>query len=555
MTAATRTNVIQSDDKTRSAVNSLNALANQLKSSPITYFNELSYAAASRVNNEAWHMSRIRSAHKSADSVFTLLLNSTGPLLNGFGDVTNPYIVAALRSSLIRVQTSSNKVLADAEKISLDVAKIRANSSLLLTPELISDFIDADAAQQITESLGVIRNALMITLSAVRDAGRLIIAHGSVHEILSRSFTSDSTTRNTAFNNFVNNYNRVRNNLLSSVATYRQAAATGINNFVSRVQSSYDDSIVRPNFERNQLQLVRTFADVVSTVLFNQTFFQDSFDGMRDEILETYSEEANFSLTETSSLSDMILELQRNKFVHNYSHCLDELVSEAQKSLNSITSKYAFCLNERTSGVVIVIPSTSTWLSVIRDNINLILQQLNACLSGQTSVAGRTAISDCIQVVSFHYLTFHLTELECFIVLLHFSFQNANNLEQYSIFLPNTVKMNVRTMVQSPPELFKRCIIIGPSRDPSHFKSTFNRCREEADGPSTLAPTDATTPTSTHAPDTTTTDPATEAPSTRVPTPSTTDDSTNPNPTAEPDEGSGYSEDVELLNGEFIKVN
>jgi hypothetical protein len=90
----------------------------------------------------------------------------------------------------------------------------------------------------------------------------------------------------------------------------------------------------------------------------------------------------------------------RTSFARNYSVCLNELVSEVQEELNTLTGRYSFCLDERTSSITIVIPSTNSWLSVIRDNVNFILQQLNACLNGQTSVAGRTATSDCIQSVS-----------------------------------------------------------------------------------------------------------------------------------------------------------
>lgn len=88
---------------------------------------------------------------------------------------------------------------------------------MLFTPEIIGDFIDYETAEQMTSSLGSIRNHLAILLSAIRDVGRLVGAHGSVHELLSRSFSRDTASRNSALSNFVNNYNRVRNNLISSV--------------------------------------------------------------------------------------------------------------------------------------------------------------------------------------------------------------------------------------------------------------------------------------------------------------------------------------------------
>jgi hypothetical protein len=397
--AASRNNVIQSDGKTKSAINGLNVLASQLRSSPVLFFNEIANAASSRTNNEAWHVSRIRSYYANHDAALRVLLNVTGPL-SGLSDVTNPNIVAIIHASLLQVQSHSRKVLSDAEEITQIISRIRANSSLLLTPDLLDSFIEETVSEEISSSLVLIRNSLSVLLLAVRDAGRLIVAHGSVHELLSRSYSRDTTTRNTALNNFVNNYNRVRNNLLASVVSYRQAAETGIYNFVARVQSTYQDNIVRPKFDEVQLPLVQSFASVITSKVYNQTFFQSSFDDMRDAIIDLFSDATNSSFSQGSEYREVILDLQRKSFVRRYSHCLDELVTEAQETSNSITNKYAFCLNERTSGIVVVIPSTSTWLSVIRDNINFILQQLNGCLNGQTSVAGRTATSDCIQFVS-----------------------------------------------------------------------------------------------------------------------------------------------------------
>lgn len=404
-TAASRQYVIANDDDTKMALSGIQVIASQMRNAPTAFFNDLLVAASSRSNNEAWHIARVRSSHANYDVALNVLLNATGPLssLNG---VVNPFVLSAIRSSLHRVKFESQVILCAAENITQDINKIRVNSSLLMTPELINDFIDRDAATKMTMALTTTRNNFAILLSAVRDVGRLVAARGSIHELLTRSFTKDTVSRNSALNNFVNNYNRVRNNLLSSVASYRQAAESGVSNFITRVQAMYDDTIVRPNFDKKQLPLVRAFGNVIVSKVYNQTFFQTSFDDMRDAILYSFSSATNSSLTRGSDLRDVILDLQRNSFVRRYSNCLNELVAEAQANSNTITSKYAFCLNERTSGIVVTIPSTSTWLSVIKDNINSVLQQLNSCLSGQTSVAGRTATSDCIQQVSGFSITF-----------------------------------------------------------------------------------------------------------------------------------------------------
>jgi hypothetical protein len=397
--AASRSNVIQSDADTRAAVNGLNLIASQLRSSPRLFFSELAYAAASRTNNEAWHFNRLRTNYASLQTSLKVLLNETGVVQN-LARVLSPEVVEAFHTSLEVIRKESTIVLESAERISRDVSSIRANSSLLLTPQLIGDFIDSSASKEIVSSLTSIRRHLAVLLLSVRDAGRLTTAHGSVHELLTRSATRDTTTRTTALNSFVNSYNLVRNNLIRDIESYRQAAETGIYNFITRVQSTYRDDIVRPKFDREQVQLITSFGKEISSRVYNTTFFASSFDSMRDKIFQTYTNAANSSLSRGSGYVDAILDLQRTSFSRRYPRCLDDLVTEAQQNSYSLTSKYTFCLNERTSGITVVIPGANSWLSVIRGNINSILSQLGSCLTGQTTVAARTATSDCIQFVS-----------------------------------------------------------------------------------------------------------------------------------------------------------
>lgn len=397
VSASSRNYVIQTDAATRSALVALSAVASQLRTAPSAFFNELAYAAASRTNNEAWHIQRLRRSHQTYVLQLENLSNSTDPL----AEVANPLIMQTIQSSLKRIHDSSNKVLVAVEGVTLNVAIARANSSLLLTPQLLNEFIESDNTGKLLQSsLVQVRNSYLTLLLAIRDATRLTAAHGSMYELLERSQSRDSQTRNNSLFNFVNSYNRVRNTLLTAIISYRQTAHTGFANFIQRVQTTYDDSIVRPRFEREQLPLILAFADIVTAKVYNQSFFESSFDGMRDAILEVYSNETNEVFKEDSQYRSRVLSLLRTSFVRNYSVCLNELVSGVQVELSSLTSKYKNCLDERTSSITVVIPSTSSWLSVISGNVNFILQQLSACLNGQTSVAGRTATSDCIQSVS-----------------------------------------------------------------------------------------------------------------------------------------------------------
>lgn len=429
MTASTRTNIIQNDPTTQSSVIALNSIASQLRSAPITFFSELGYAAASRINNENWHLSRLRTYHATYMTQLEILSNTTGPLRK-LEDITNPSIMQTLSNSLNRIKKYSVNVLAGVEEITLKVAQIRANSSLLLTPQLIDDFINNNnQTENFITSLTQLRNSYLLLLASVRDTSRLTGAYGSMYDILDRSYNKDNLKRNTSLYNFINSYNRVRNTLLSSVVSYRQTAQTEFTKFIQRVQSTYDDTIVRPRFDREQLPMILAFANVVTSNVYNQTFFETSFDGMRNAIVNLFTNETNDAFAQDSLYRDVILNLLRQKFVRHYASCLNELVSESQQGLNSLTGKYAFCLDERTSSITIVIPSTSTWLGVIRDNVNFILQQLNACINELTSVAGRTATSECIQSVKIiiivirNYCSFLFLSVQfsCFCFIIFFT--------------------------------------------------------------------------------------------------------------------------------------
>ena len=395
----TRSFIIQNDDATKFAVNGLNAIANQLKGSPVVWFNEISNAASSRSNSEIWHLQRIRNAFINHNTTLNVLLNATGPLSN-FDQVANPNLIFIIYSALARIQEESSKVLSLVGHISRDVSYVKNDSSLLLTPEMLSESLNANVSKSLTTSLIGIRNSFVVILAAVGDIGRLVVAHGSAHDFLTRSYSRDILSNSNALNKFVTNYNRVRNNLMSAVESYRRSAIYGIENFISRVQSTYVESIVRPRFENEQLPLIQSFAKTIIEEVYNQTMFEESFDNMRDLIANGYTFSANGTISRLLEYRQTVLDLQRFSFVRSYSQCLNELVTEAQAASTLITNKYVFCLDERTSGIAVVIPSTNNGLGAIRDTINNILESLNGCLSGQTSAAGRTDVSDCIQAVS-----------------------------------------------------------------------------------------------------------------------------------------------------------
>lgn len=141
-------------------------------------------------------------------------------------------------------------------------------------------------------------------------------------------------------------------------------------------------------------------------------------------LFETYTKHAGSSLLQNVQLRDQVLDLQRREFVRIYSPI--------------VRCKYVLCLNERNSAILVIIPSTSTWMSVIRDTINSITSQLNSCITRQTSFSGRTAVSECIQSVS-------LTSVQMKTMNNFFDhLQTIGMLPFYSRYLAETVEANLK---------------------------------------------------------------------------------------------------------------
>lgn len=396
---AIRLNVVSNDNRTRIAQSSLSALASQLRTSPIALFTELAIAAASRSANNGNHIERIYINVLNSNEALNALTNESSPL-RGLADVTNPILLSVINASLVHIQEDSSRVLKSAIEITRDIGRARDNSSLLLTPELLGNFISSDASSQIVASLANIRNNFTAVLVAVKDATRLVAAHGSVHDLLSRSLSQDTTTRSTALKNFVNNYSRLRSSVLTSVVTLKQAVANDIKSFIARVQELYDDSIVRPIFDDEQLPVIEEFAKVIDERIYNKALFQTSYDSMRDVIVKSYENATGSAASGWSDYKETILYVQRTLFVRKYSRCIDELVSDAESSSNKVTGKQAFCLVERSSGIGVLLPVATSWLATIRRNIHSQIEMLNSCLNDDVDIASLYATSECIQSVS-----------------------------------------------------------------------------------------------------------------------------------------------------------
>jgi hypothetical protein len=112
------------DSKTSAATAALTHIGNQLRAIPSQFFTELAAAASSRLNNEEWHIVRLRKYHATYVRQLEILSNATGPL-DGLNGITNPSITSALYGALNRVITDSRNLLDGAEKLTFSVAQVR----------------------------------------------------------------------------------------------------------------------------------------------------------------------------------------------------------------------------------------------------------------------------------------------------------------------------------------------------------------------------------------------------------------------------------------------
>lgn len=397
--AASRNYVTATDADTKEAVQGLQSIVTQLRKLP-AWFHDILYAASRQATTESTLIQIINNSYVNYNVALNVLLNETGPL-DSFEEVANPFIMSAMRFSFSTIQNESIVVLGLAENITNYITEIKAGSNLIFTPKLVSDSMDFLVAKRMINSLLEIRNSFGHLLDAVKDVGRLVVARGSMYELLSRYNSQSTVTSNEALNSFVNEYNKTTKTLFTSISSYEASSVSEISKFIANVQRTYNDSVVRPKFEEVQLPMIQAFSDVISSEIFNSLRFQLAFDHMMDQIQDLFTDTSNATLTNSAKYQKEVLDLLRFSYVRRYSDCLDELVTTVQVTSVSSSNEHAFCLRERTSGIAIAIPSTNSMLSSIKETVNFIVNEFNKCLNTQTSLEARTAVSECIQIVSF----------------------------------------------------------------------------------------------------------------------------------------------------------
>lgn len=355
-------------------------------------------AAISRASNENYYLTRITTYSASCNKSLAILTNSTNQLTN-LRNITGPKIVNNLYESLNVIQQELYNATAASQLITQSISSIR-NSSSLLTPSLLNDFIDLKTVNQMRSFLIHTVNAYEYILMNINDGSRLTFAYGSIYDIIQPSRYNGDKLANNSLLNFINTFNSNQASLLKNIDSYEANVQSGFTSFIESVLKSYNEDIVRPKFEKEQLPIIYDYLKVISTFLFNKQEMNITLEGRRNGIVGIFNKYmSNEPLLEFTEYIDVIMNLLQNAYLRYYGTEIDMLVSDAQSEMSWFSNGYTFCLDERTANTRVVLPAISSWLGNVRDSINTVLRELKSCLTSVMSIAARKNTSKCIQIV------------------------------------------------------------------------------------------------------------------------------------------------------------
>jgi hypothetical protein len=398
---ASRSYLIQTDPRVKTCLRGLNSLNTQLKG-PVSFFSQIQTLATTRMNTEATYIQGLNSTYSTLAQALRLALGSSG-LLSDIGAVVHQDEVAKIEINLRSILKHSENLLLTFLDLSKDVTAIRNNltSLTVLTPTHIRENLDEILRDEIVRSLQSIRNSVEFMTHTIKDTTRVALAQGSIYDTLNQYYNSDQTTTQNALNNFNNSHNRGLNNILSVAKTNNASAHNSFNNFILRTRQKYNDDIVRPAFEDQHLPEIYNFINLTVDFIYDVDRIESYYNTFRDTVLNSQANTSDVVFDDAVAIREKILDLQKTPyFVRVYSPCIDDLVSAAQLLTRSSSSKYVRCINERTSGVNLILPTIRSALNVFKDSVNLVLEQLNSCISYATTIEGRTETKDCMDYVS-----------------------------------------------------------------------------------------------------------------------------------------------------------
>lgn len=396
--ATSRPQTIQKDAKTKAALSALTFLSTNLK--PCVQLNDdLMAASISRTSNENYYLSRISTSIGTCNKSLDILTNSTNQLMQLI-PITGTRIVKNLYSSLDLIQYKLYNASAASQSITQSISRLR-NSSALLTPNLLNDFIDLDTVNQMRNYLISTVNSYNDILININDAARLTFAYGSIYDIIQPSRYNGEKSANTSLLNYINIYNSNQANMLKNIDAHQANIQSGFTSYIQSVFKSYDEDIVRPKFEKVQLPIIYDYLKIISTFVFNKQEMNKTLEDRRNGIVGIFTKYmSNEPLLEFTEYIDVIMNLLQNSYLRYYGTEIDTLVSEAQNEISWFSNGYTFCLDERTANTKVVLPAVTSWLGNVRDSINTVLRELKNCITTIMSIDGRKNTSKCIQIVS-----------------------------------------------------------------------------------------------------------------------------------------------------------
>lgn len=396
--ATSRPQTIQKDAKTKAALSALTFLSTNLK--PCVQLNDdLMAASISRTSNENYYLNRISTSLGNCNKSLDILTNSTNQLMQLI-PITGTRIVKNLYSSLDLIQYKLYNASAASQSITQSISRLR-NSSALLTPNLLNDFINLDTVNQMRNFLISTVNSYNDILININDAARLTFAYGSIYDIIQPSRYNGEKSANTSLLNYINIYNSNQANMLKNIDAYQANIQSGFTSYIQSVLKSYDEDIVRPKFEKYQLPIIYDYLNIISTFVFNKQEMNKTLEDRRNGIVGIFTKYmSNEPLLEFTEYIDVIMNLLQNSYLRYYGTEIDTLVSEAQNEISWFSNGYTFCLDERTANTKVVLPAVTSWLGNVRDSINTVLRELKNCITTIMSIDARKNTSKCIQIVS-----------------------------------------------------------------------------------------------------------------------------------------------------------
>lgn len=396
-----RSNLLNTDERVKNCSRGL-SLFNTYIRTPVNFFNDIQNAATAQVSFETVHMSRINTSYVNLQRALNNLYSSGA--LNDIGAVASQSDIEKVYYNLKNILDTSESLRNSLANLTSDLTSIRSNITTytVMTPNLIRSGLDENTRDDTLQNLQLVRSSVDNLISTMKVVTRTVLAHSSIFDAVYQANSSNILSRDSAIRNFNTSYNRALNEILSVARVNNASAFNTLNTFVSNVRRRYNDDIVRPAFESTYFPEIMDFVNLTVSLIYDLNMITASFQPFQETVLSASSNSSAAIIVASHVNREKVLDLQKTPyFTDNYSTCIDDLVSALLLSISDSSSKINKCVNERTSGVNIILPTLKSALGIFRDNFNFVMAQLNSCIAyGSLTVNGLLQTAECLENVS-----------------------------------------------------------------------------------------------------------------------------------------------------------